>query len=194
MFEEAESDGNTCRHTKAKKITVSKQKFSYKFSLKRILSLLKNRVRVYTLISVFVTKIFWLKAKMESLYEEVKSDGNICVHAKAKNITIFNQLYYKISLARMLNLLKSVIKISTLISVFVTKIFWLKAKILNVPNTATIEKIKRAVHFAFGEIIIRSAVVIGEIKSIVHFALKEINISTETIIEKMSRTYSFSIK
>ena len=216
LFEEAESDGNTCRHTKAKKITVSKQKFSYKISLKRILSLLKNRVRVYTLISVFITKIFWLKAKIESLYEEVKSDGNICVHTKAKNITIFNQLYYKISLARMLNLLKSAIKISTLISAFVTKIFWLKAKILNVPNTATIEKIKRAVHFVFGEIVIRSADVIGEIKRAVHFvfgeivirsadvigeikravhfALKEINISTETIIEKMSRTSSFAIK
>ena len=194
MFEEAESDGNTCRHTKAKKITVSKQKFSYKFSLKRILNLIKNRVRVYTLFSNFVTKIFWLKAKMESLYEEVKSDGNICVHTKAEGITIFNQLYYKISLARILNLLKSAIKISALFSNFVTKIFWLKAKIFNVSNTAVIEKIKRAVHFVFGEIIIRSAVVIGEIKSIVHFALKEINISTETIIEKMSRTSSFAIK
>ena len=194
LFEEVETDGNICRHTKAKKITVSKQKFSYKFSLKRILSLLKNRVRVYTLISAFITKIFWLKAKAESLYEEVKSDGNICVHTKAECITIFNQLYYKISLARMLNLLKSAIKISALFSNFVTKIFWLKTKILNVPNTATIEKIKRAVHFAFGEIIIRSAVVIGEIKSIVHFALKEINISTETIIEKINRASSFTFK
>ena len=194
QFEEVETDGNICRHTKAKKITVSKQKFSYKFSLKRILNLIKNRVRVYTLISAFVTKIFWLKAKMESLYEEVKSDGNICVHTKAKNIAIFKQLYYKISLARILNLLKSTIKISALFSNFVTKIFWLKAKILNVPNTATIEKIKRFVYFISDEMIIGSEAVIGEIKSIVHFALKEINISTETIIEKISRTSSFALK
>ena len=89
-------------------------------------------------------------------------------------------------------MLKSAIKISALFSNFVTKIFWLKAKILNVPNTATIEKIKRAVHFVFGEIIIRSAVVIGEIKSIVHFTLKEI--STKNIISdlKMIVFYSFS--
>ena len=117
-LEEAETDGNVCRYIKAKKITVSKQKFSYKLSLKRILSLLKNRVRVYTLISAFITKTFWLKAKAESLYEEVKSDGNICVHTKAESIAIFNQLYYKISLARILNLLKSAIKISTLFSNF----------------------------------------------------------------------------
>lgn len=195
LLEEAEADGNICRHTKAKKITVSKQKFSYKFSLKRILSLLKNRVRVYTLISAFITKIFWLKAKMESLYEEVKSDGNICVHTKAESITIFNQLYYKISLARILNLLKSAIKISALFSNFVTKIFWLKAKIFNVSNTAVIEKIKRFVYFTSDEMIIGSAVVIGEIKRIVHFALKEINISiSEITIEKISRTSSFVLK
>lgn len=192
LFEEAESDGNTCRHTKAKKITVSKQKFSYKFSLKRILSLLKNRVRVYTLISAFITKIFWLKAKMESLYEEVKSDGNICVHTKAKSITIFNQLYYKISLARILNLLKSAIKISALFSNFVTKIFWLKAKIFNVSNTAVIEKIKRFVYFISDEMIIGSEAVVGEIKRIVHFGLKEINIKNIISDLKMIVFYNFS--
>ena len=194
LFEEAESDGNTCRHTKTKKITVSKQKFSYKFSLKRILNLIKNRVRVYTLFSNFVTKIFWLKAKMESLYEEVKSDGNICVHTKAEGITIFNQLYYKISLARMLNLLKSKIKIYALFSNFVTKIFWLKAKIFNISNTAVVGEIKRFVYFISNEMIIGSEVVIGEIKSIVHFSLKKINISTEAIIEKINRASSFTFK
>ena len=158
------------------------------------MSLLKNRVRAYTLISAFITKIFWLKAKAESLYEEVKSDGNICVHTKAKNIAIFKQLYYKISLARILNLLKSAIKISALFSNFVTKIFWLKAKIFNISNTAVIEKIKRFVYFISDEMIIGSEVVIGEIKSIVYFSLNKINISTEAIIEKINRTSSFTFK
>ena len=129
---------------------------------------------------------------MESLYEEVKSDGNICVHTKAEGITIFNQLYYKISLARILNLLKSKIKIYALFSNFVTKIFWLKAKILNISNTAVIEKIKRFVYFISDEMIIGSEVVIGEIKRIVHFGFKEVNIKNIISDLKMLVFYNFS--
>ena len=129
---------------------------------------------------------------MESLYEEVKSDGNICVHTKAEGITIFNQLYYKISLARILNLLKSKIKIYALFSNFVTKIFWLKAKIFNISNTAVIEKIKRFVYFISDEMIIGSEVVIGEIKRIVHFDFKEVNIKNIISDLKMLVFYNFS--
>ena len=258
LLENAEADGNICRHTKAKKITVSKQKFSYKFSLKRILSLLKNRVRVYTLISAFiakifwlkakifnvivdeieadrnicrhakaekiaiakqlfcklslkrilnllknaikisvlfssfVTKIFWLKAKMESLYEEVKSDGNICVHTKAESITIFKQLYYKISLARILNLLKSAIKISALFSNFATKISWLKAKMFNVSNTAVIEKIKRVARFGLNKInISTNEITIEKISRISSSAFKEVNIKNVISDLKMLIFYNF---
>ena len=129
---------------------------------------------------------------MESLYEEVKSDGNICVHTKAEGITIFNQLYYKISLARILNLLKSKIKIYALFSNFITKIFWLKAKIFNISNTAVIEKIKRFVYFISDEMIIGSEVVIGEIKRIVHFDFKEVNIKNIISDLKMLVFYNFS--
>ena len=89
-------------------------------------------------------------------------------------------------------MLKSKIKIYALFSNFVTKIFWLKAKIFNISNTAVIEKIKRFVYFISDEMIIGSEVVIGEIKRIVHFDFKEVN--TKNIISdlKMIVFYSFS--
>ncbi len=132
-YNEIETDGNTCRHAKAEKITVPKQKISYKFSLKRILSLLKNRVRVYTQLSTFVTKIFCINAKIFNvIVNKIESDGNICRHTKAEKIAIAKQLFCKLSLKRILDLLKNSINIYAQLSAFASKIFWINAKILNV--------------------------------------------------------------
>ena len=130
---------------------------------------------------------------MESLYEEVKSDGNICVHTKAESITIFKQFYYKIYLVRILNLLKNAIKISVLFSSFATKIFWLKAKIFNVSNTAVIEKIKRVARFGLNKInISTNEITIEKISRISSSVFKEVNIKNVISDLKMLIFYNFS--
>ena len=143
-YNEIESDGNICRHAKIKKITVPKQKISYKFSLKRILSLLKNRVRVYTQLSTFASKIFWINANEENYYNEIETDENICRHTKAEKIAIIKQLFCKLSLKRILDLLKNSINVYTQLSTFASKIFWINAKIFNViVDEIVIKKIKK---------------------------------------------------
>ena len=141
-YENTKSDGNMCRHIKAKKITVSKQKFSYKFSLKQKLDLI--RIRISTPSSAFITKIFWLKAKIFNVkINEIEIDGNMCRHTKADEMNVFNQkVSCKFSLVRKLELLKS--SASTSLSAFVTKIFCLKAKVLNkLDPEFVIEKIRK---------------------------------------------------
>ena len=132
------------RHIKAKKITVSKQKFSYNFSLKQKLDFIQNRIRIYTPSSAFITKIFWLKAKIFNVkINEIEIDGNMCRHTEAEEIGVPNQkLSCKFFLIRKLDLLKS--SVSTLFYNFVTKIFWLKAEVLDVLDPDfVIEKIRK---------------------------------------------------
>ena len=141
-YENTKSDGNMCRHIKAKKITVSKQKFSYKFSLKQKLDLI--RIRISTPSSAFITKIFWLKAKIFNVkINEIEIDGNMCRHTKADEMNVFNQkVSCKFSLVRKLELLKS--SASTSLSAFVTKILCIKAEVLNIlDNKIVIEKIRK---------------------------------------------------
>ena len=143
-YENIESDGNMCRHIKAKKITVSKQKFSYRFSLKQKLDLV--RIRISTPSSALKAKIFKVKIN------EIEIDGNMCRHTKADEMNVFNQkVSCKFSLVRKLDLLKG--SVSTSLYAFATKIFWLKAEVLNIlDNEIAIEKIRKYTTLAPKEI------------------------------------------
>ena len=66
------------------------------------------------------------------IVDEIETDGNICRHTKAEKIAIAKQLFCKLSLKRILDLLKNSINVYTQLSAFITKIFLINAKILNV--------------------------------------------------------------
>ena len=86
-----------------------------------------DEIKQNTAILSFVTKTFWANANEENYYNEIETDENICRHAKAKKIEIIKQFSCNLSLKRMLSLIKSRIRVYTLISSFFTKIFWISA-------------------------------------------------------------------